>query len=216
MRNKAIEKALMQMKRLAILENLNANSKLEVAMRQIEELKSRGSLQPESVRRSNRISPKQKELGDGFSNDLNPWKPTPEISEEGNEVITKDIVLDQISDCSSYGISRRGTADVEDQMLELWETTDQDGSIDQQVGRAKKLPSAPTDYCQVNAVKGRRSRNPSVASLVEKELGVDILEIPRRSAERLNEEGSRRKILERLDSDAQKLANLQITVQDLM
>ncbi|GAV88527.1 KIP1 domain-containing protein [Cephalotus follicularis] len=217
MRIKAIEKALMEMKRLAILENLNANSKLEVAMRQIEELKSRGSLQPESVRRSNRISPKQKELGDGFSNDLNPWKPTPEISEEGNEVITKDIVLDQISsDCSSYGISRRGTADVEDQMLELWETTDQDGTIDLQVGKAKKLPSAPTDYYQVKAVKSRRSRNPSVASLVEKELGVDILEIPRRSADRLNQEGSRRKILERLDSDAQKLANLQITVQDLM
>ncbi|GKU86540.1 hypothetical protein SLEP1_g1052 [Rubroshorea leprosula] len=116
-------------------------------------------------------------------------KPTPEISEESNDVMTKDIMLDQVSDCSSYGLSRRDTLEIDDEMLELWETANRNGSID---------------------LKGK---NLSTESLV-KELGVDKLEVPKRYAEP-DQEGSRRKILERLDSDAQKLTNLHITVQDL-
>ncbi|CAL9008931.1 unnamed protein product, partial [Prunus brigantina] len=49
---------------------------------------------------------------------------------------------------------------------------------------------------------------------VEKELGVDKLEISKRFTEP-RQEGNKRRILERLDSDVQKLRNLQITVEDL-
>ncbi|CAL9026910.1 unnamed protein product [Prunus brigantina] len=63
-------------------------------------------------------------------------------------------------------------------MLELWETTDQDASIDLM------------------------------------ELGVDKLGISKRFTEP-HQEGNKRRILERLDSDVQKLTNLQITVEDL-
>jgi len=43
-------------------------------------------------------------------------------------------------------------------------------------------------------------------------LSVDKLEVSERLAEP-RQEGNKRKILERLDSDAQKLTNLQITVK---
>nr|KYP31653.1 hypothetical protein KK1_047916 [Cajanus cajan] len=81
----------------------------------------------------------------------------PDIPITEIEVLPKDIMLDQISESSSYGIN----------------------------------------------------------STVEKELSVDKLEISRRLT-LPREEGNQSKILERLDSDAQKLTNLQITTQDLM
>ncbi|XP_057423981.1 protein NETWORKED 1D-like [Lotus japonicus] len=116
------------------------------------------------------------------------------------EELPKDIMLDQISECSSY---RRETLDSDDQkMLELWETPHKDGSVDLQV-------------TQKMATKEPRSKHPSAESLVEKELSVDKLEISRRLTQP-REEGNKSKIFKRLDSDAQKLTNLQITIQDLM
>ncbi|KAF6138080.1 hypothetical protein GIB67_033494 [Kingdonia uniflora] len=49
---------------------------------------------------------------------------------------------------------------------------------------------------------------------VEKELGVDKLEVSKRYTE-TQLQGNKRKILERLASDHQKLMNLQVTIQDL-
>ncbi|CAL2268607.1 unnamed protein product [Prunus armeniaca] len=146
----------------------------------------------------------------------------------GNEILTKDIILDQISECSSYGISRRDTIEVDGQMLEA---------------------AVPTDHSQTEAVKEHKNKYSSSESLVEKELGVDKLEISKRllfflfrkvstSVSRLYmlyhvlrpkavlnrspqelefhvQEGNKRRILERLDSDVQKWTNLQITVEDL-
>ncbi|KAL5796654.1 hypothetical protein ACOSQ2_001474 [Xanthoceras sorbifolium] len=215
MRIRAVEKAVIEKERLAMQEKLDANSKLEAAMRRIEELKCGNNLRQGSGRRSKHVSRKhEQELGDGLSNNLKLQKLTPEIFEEGNEVMTKDIMLDQVSECSSYGISRRGTMEADDQMLELWESTDQSHIIDRKVGKAHKVAAAPTDYHEIKAVKQHKSKNPSIESLVEKELGVDKLEISKRFSES-QKEVSKRKILERLDSDAQKLANLQITVEDL-
>ncbi|XVF21722.1 hypothetical protein REPUB_Repub12eG0114700 [Reevesia pubescens] len=213
-RIKAIEKAVLEMEKLAMLENLNLNSKLETAMRQIEELRIGSSSRRESVRAKRHVNARQEvgELGHGFSKNVQMQRSTPEISEEDNEMMTKDIILDQISEYSSYGLSRRETAEVDDQMLELWETTDHDGNIDLKVGKAQKKGAALTDYQQIGIVKAHKGKNPSTESLV-KELGVDK-ESSKRYTEP-NQEGSKRKILERLDSDAQKLANLQITVQDL-
>ncbi|XWS46865.1 hypothetical protein CRYUN_Cryun14cG0104700 [Craigia yunnanensis] len=209
----AIEKAVLEMEKLAMLENLNLNSKLETAMTQIEELRFGSSSRGESPGAKRHVNARQEgeELGHGLRNNVKMQKPTSEISEEDNEMMTKDIMLDQISECSSYGLSRRETAEVDDQRLELWETNDHDGNIDLKVGKAQKMVTAP-DYQQIGAVKAHKGKNPSTESLV-KELGVDK-ESSKRFTEP-NQEGSKRKILERLDSDVQKLASLQITVQDL-
>ncbi|XVF32527.1 hypothetical protein REPUB_Repub17cG0090300 [Reevesia pubescens] len=213
MRIKAIEKAVLEMEKLAMLENLNLNSKLETATRQIEELRNGSSSRRESIRAKRHANARQEgeELGHGLGNNVKMQRSTPEISEEENEIMTKDIMLDQISECSSYGLSRRETAEVDEQMLELWETTHHDGNTELKVGKAQKKVTAPTDNKQIATMKAHKGKNPST-DLV-KELGVDK-ESSKRFTEP-NEEGSKRNILERLDSDEQKLANLQITVQDL-
>lgn len=200
-RIKAIEKGLIEMERLALEEHLDTNAKLEAAMKQIEELKSQRSFRRENIQTSRHLNPQQEEeeLGDGTCDD--------------RKLHTKDIMLDQISECSSYGISRRETAEVDDQMLELWETTDPNGSIALTVAKAHKGATAPVGYHQVVA-EGHKSEHPSSEIMVEKELGVDKLEISKRFVEP-GQEGNKRKTLERLASDAQKLTNLQITVQDL-
>lgn len=126
------------------------------------------------------------------------------------EVLPKDIMLDHKAECSSYRISRRGAHESGDQMLGLWETANKDGIIGLTVGKAQK-DTAPTGYHK------RESKNkfPSVESLIEKELSVDKLEISTQ-LQPLLPEGNKRKVLERLDSDAQKLMNLEITVHDLI
>ncbi|KAL4602923.1 hypothetical protein ACB092_10G088400 [Castanea dentata] len=214
-RIKAIEKAVVEAERLAMLEHLNTNAKLETALKEIEELKSQSHFSREYVVTSKHITPYQvkEELGDRHSNDLKLGKQTREISDARNEVLTKDIMLDQVSDCSSYGISRRETVEA-DQMLELWETANRDGSIDLRVGKSQKVATAKHARNQIGAVKEHKHSYPSSESLFEKELGVDKLEISDRHTEP-SQEGNKRKILERLDSDAQKLTNLQITVEDL-
>ncbi|PNY06716.1 kinase interacting (KIP1-like) family protein [Trifolium pratense] len=130
------------------------------------------------------------------------------------EVLPKDIMLDH-----THGRSRRGArGGSDDQMLELWETADKDGVIGLRVGKAQK-DAAPTGYHQRRHSKDSKNKYPSIDSLIEKELSVDKLEISRRQSQDsqpLLNEGNKRKVLERLDSDAQKLMNLEITVQDLI
>lgn len=215
MRLKAVEKAIIEKERLAMQEKLDANSKLEAAMRQIEELKFMNTSRQGSGRRSKHVSrkPEQDELGQG-PNNLKQQKPKAEIYEEAHEMMTKDIMLDQVSESSSRGRRRRGATGSDDQMLELWESTDHSSIIDLKVGKAHKVATPAADFGEIKAVKQHRSKNPSIESLVEKELGVDRLEISKRFSES-QRESSKRRILERLDSDAQKLANLQITVEDL-
>ncbi|XP_019094932.1 PREDICTED: protein NETWORKED 1D [Camelina sativa] len=99
---------------------------------------------------------------------------------EESEMITKDIVLDQVSDCSSYGISKRDILKVEDE---------------------HSLEVKPQ-----NPQKGK--------SLSEESLVVDKLEVSDRFTDS-NKEANKRKVLERLGSDLQKLANLHVAVEDL-
>lgn len=208
MRILAIEEAVMEREKLVILENSSTHTKLEAAIRQIEELKSRSSSHQDVEAGNHRNQdPQDKELGAEGVNNLRLEKRRHKTSAEGNEVMTKDIMLDQISECSSYGISRRETVETNDQMLEIWETTDQDASIDLTVGKPQKATVSPTE-------KKRNKRHPSTESMVEKDVSVDKLEISKRLSGS-HQEVNERKILERLDSDAQKLTNLQITVQDL-
>ncbi|KAF7818349.1 protein NETWORKED 1D [Senna tora] len=130
-------------------------------------------------------------------------KSIPDIPIAEKEVLTKDIILDQMSESSSYGRSRRETPEADDEMLELWETSNKD-SNSLTVGKVQRR----------GATKEPKNKYTSVESLVEKELSVDKLEISKGLIQPREE--NKRKIIERLDSDAQKLANLQITVQDLI
>ncbi|KAI7990564.1 Protein NETWORKED 1D [Camellia lanceoleosa] len=190
-RIKAVEKAVIEVESFVTQENINANTKLEAAMRQIEELKFKGGSNQENVR------------------------PTSEISELENGLLTKDIMFDQISECSSYGISRRECANANSHMLEFWDIADLDGFIDLTVGKGKKIVTALTEKgIPVEVVKKQRSRYPNSEILTEKELGVDKLQISRTFSES-RRELNKNKVLERLNSDIQKLTNLQITVQDL-
>lgn len=200
-RIQAIEVAFEVFESQTTLEKFNTNAKLERAMKEVEDLKS--------GRERSRVT-KDKSTHHGYNRSHS----KSEISEAGNEVLTKDILLDRVSDHSSYGNSRRETAVAGDRMLHLWESTDQDGSYNRAVGKAPMIASSSSEYHRVGSTRRRSSKHPSNESLVEKELGVDKLEISRRHSE-LPQEGNKRRILERLDSDAQKLANLQITVQDL-
>ncbi|KAL2323523.1 hypothetical protein Fmac_027902 [Flemingia macrophylla] len=140
----------------------------------------------------------------------------PDIPVTEIEVLPKDIMLDQISESSSYGISRRREIlEADDQMLELWETANKDATVGMQIEKTRKMAAETASNHQTGATKEPKHKYPSTDSTVEKELSVDKLEISRRLT-LPREEGNQRKILERLDSDAQKLTNLQIIVEDLV
>lgn len=184
-RIKAIENTVIEMARLATQDNLNAYNKLESTVKQMEELRT-----------ANR-SLKGK------------LKPLSEISES----TPKDVMLDHKSESLSYGLSKRHYVRPDNQMLELWETVDEDSSINLSVGKGKKVVGAPTKKEWSEALK-HKGASFSSDYIVEKEIGMNILEISRKFKE-TRQEGNKRKVLERLNSDVQKLMNLQITVQDL-
>ncbi|KAF8401735.1 hypothetical protein HHK36_012681 [Tetracentron sinense] len=217
-RIKAVEKAVLEMDRHVMQESLNSNIKLEAAIKQMEELKSKRSLHREiDVQTSMDIVMQlEDELRDDISKDLKLQRTEPEISKTRNAFLMKDIPLDQVSDYSSFAVSRRKNGEGDDQILELWKAAEQDCSFDPTANKAQQLASASTenDIVYRMEVIGQKSESPSSKSLVEKELGVDKLEISRKVTEP-HQERNKRKILDRLVSDSQKLTNLQITVQDL-
>ncbi|KAF8006455.1 hypothetical protein BT93_K0678 [Corymbia citriodora subsp. variegata] len=212
-RIQTIEKALLEMERVATQEKSQSKSELEAAMEEIERLKSKISLDQEN---SSGSQNGPGGLNDGIANGVVLQKPKTEITEAENELLTKDIMLDQISECSSKGLSRRGTLEADDQMLQLWESAEKSGSPEVKMGKAQKGTVLSSNFHEVKAHGEHRSLNPSTESLLEKELGVDKLEISGSFGGSQSQGGNKKKVLERLDSDAQKLTNLQITVEDLM
>uniref|UniRef100_A0A5B7BUD0 Putative centromere-associated protein E n=1 Tax=Davidia involucrata TaxID=16924 RepID=A0A5B7BUD0_DAVIN len=211
-RIKAVEKVVVgQMERSAMQESLKTNIKLEAAMKEIEELKSKCGLDQEKVKQK-----EERELGDELGDNIKLQKTKPRISEVRNGIMMKDIPLDQVSDGSLYGIRRRANSRADDQMLELWETADGDCSTGHAFNESQKQAYAPAEDDIVHRRfddRERKSEDPSELQ-VEKELGVDKLEVSR-SVTKPNQGGNKRKILERLVSDAKKLTSLQTTVQDL-
>ncbi|XP_019188609.1 PREDICTED: protein NETWORKED 1D-like [Ipomoea nil] len=189
-RVEAIKKALIETKQLEEQKNVRMHSKLQVAMKQIEELKSKNH-----VHRKNS-------------------KPAFGVLETENEMLTKDIMLDQISDCSPYSTGKRESVEADNHTLEVWDTADWNTSIGLTVCKAKLAIADPPI-----TGKNRNSRRKSVRKLKsdrigsDEDSGVDKLEVSKRSMDL--QERNRRKVLERLSSDVQKLMNLQITVQDL-
>lgn len=203
----AIEMAVKQM---------NGSFKRRDKLKDIQELKSGSSRHVENTQISKHIT-LMDEAEDKLTDEKVIGKSVPAIQYADNEVLPKDIMLDQMSECSSYGLTRRETLEADDQMLELWETADRDSSIGLTVGKSQKTATRPSNHHQRRASRESRIKIPSTESLVEKELSVDKLEISnsRRFTE-AREESSKRKLLDKLDSDAQKLTNLHIVVQDLM
>nr|GLL33161.1 protein NETWORKED 1D-like [Ipomoea trifida] len=189
-RVEAIKKALIEMKQLEEEKNVRMHSKLQVAKKQIEELKSK-----------NHDHRKNSKLAFG-------------VLETENGMLTKDIMLDQISDWSPYSTGKRESVEADNHTLEVWDTADWNTSIGLTVCKAKLAIADPPI-----TGKNSNSRRKSVRKLKsdrlgsDEELGVDKLEISKRSMDL--QERNRRKVLERLSSDVQKLMNLQITVQDL-
>ncbi|XP_057517534.1 protein NETWORKED 1D-like [Amaranthus tricolor] len=228
-----VEKAVIELKHQAEEENSSVRSELDSALRQIEALKSQSSSRRGSGRLSRRVLSHLEENKPQKTSALDGSQPE-------EELLMKDIMLDQVSDCSSYGKNRR-TKGSDNQILELWETIDQAGSIDLTVGKPGRAPMVvPSKYSHLESVKENRSGRPSIESMVEKELKVDDQQMnskrylnpdfkdsKKKTLERDDQhlvskrflntelEDSKRKTLERLASDVQKLTNLQITVQDL-
>ncbi|RVX21670.1 Protein NETWORKED 1A [Vitis vinifera] len=209
-RIKAVEKAVVQeMERLAMQESLNTDIELE----EIEELKSKST--------SHQAKDIQKEEGklmhEQLSDDHMAQRAKPEISKVRHGILMKDIPLDQVSDCSLYGKSRRVNGGSNDQMLELWETAEHSTGSNPMVNKAQKQASPLMEdgvtHHHFEDVK-QKSARPSSELQVEKELGIDRLEVSTSSMQP-NQDGNKRKILERLASDAEKLMSLQIIVQDL-
>ncbi|CAA2974733.1 NETWORKED 1D-like [Olea europaea subsp. europaea] len=169
-RIQAIEKAAVEIYQLRVQENVDLHAKLEAATRQVEELKSESSQYRRNLNSST------------------------EISEVDNALLTKDIMLDQISESSSYGI-RREQAEPDNQTISP--TTDRNH-----------------DFHPVKSVRKQNDEHLVSDGLTEEELSVEKSEISKRFTDPF-QEGNKGKVLERLNSDIQKLANLQITVQDL-
>uniref|UniRef100_A0A2P2KZZ8 NAB domain-containing protein n=1 Tax=Rhizophora mucronata TaxID=61149 RepID=A0A2P2KZZ8_RHIMU len=137
------------------------------------------------------------------------------ISGVTNGTSMKDIRLDQVSDCALYRGSR-GNAEADDQMLRLWDAT-QDLCIGPTSnGKQKQAPALSEDVTLCNESRDARQRQESASEVqVEKELGIDKLEVSTTIIKEPRQERNRGKILERLTSDAQKLMFLQTTVQNL-
>ncbi|GLT54344.1 hypothetical protein SLA2020_275490 [Shorea laevis] len=207
-RIKAVERTVVEeMERLATQESIKTNFKVEDVMMETEELKLEGTSQQEKG-----IRKEEMELGNDLTNDQESQKTKPE-----NGTLMKDIPLDQVSDSSFYGRCRRENVGANDQMLELWETAAQDCSQDPTVNETQKQASAPVEdviACHKFDYGEKKSHSPSSELQVEKELGIDKLEVST-SVREPNQDGNKGKILERLASDAQKLTSLQTTLQDL-
>ncbi|KAJ6431477.1 hypothetical protein OIU84_018871 [Salix udensis] len=145
-----------------------------------------------------------------------PHNNKPEVSEVRNGVLMKDIPLDEVSECSLYRRSKREHPRKDNQMLGLWESAERDclnPTADKQNHEAPLLENTTARRQSENAK--RKSQDRSLELQIEKEVGIDKLEVSTSITTESNQEGNEGKSLERLASDAQKLVSLQTTVQDL-
>ncbi|KAL7177383.1 hypothetical protein ACSBR2_030690 [Camellia fascicularis] len=212
-RMKAVEKVVTEeKKKLVMQKSLNTNIKLDAALKEFEELKSNYRV---SLKKDKQMA--EMELRDELVDRLKLQKTKPEISEVRNGILMKDIPLDHVSDGSLYGISRRRNHGADDQMLELWEAAKDGCRLDRTLKESHKQANKPTEDdtpCQEFEHVEHKNENHSLDLQVEKELGFDRLEVPTCVPEP-HQDQNKKKILERLDSDAQMLKNLMITVENL-
>ncbi|GER29745.1 kinase interacting (KIP1-like) family protein [Striga asiatica] len=213
-RLQAFTKAASELKNLMLQENTNLQSKLHDTTKQLESLQSKNGPKRQGPKRHGPMSE-----------------------------ITKDIILDRVSDGSPYGRSKRHT-------VERWETSDpvskskkatetvdlrrlestkkqkitifppdeleleisnvSSGSVGLTVSKSKKV----TKTVDLRHLESTKKQKTTILPPDESELEISNL-----SSESFkdgkNSSRRRRVVLERLDSDVQKLSNLLITVQDL-
>ncbi|KAG1358640.1 protein NETWORKED 1D [Cocos nucifera] len=187
--------SLLEQEKFAFIANLEATRK------EIEELKAtamQGKVQEGSIRQLN----EDEDIDDA------------ESSKVKYEQRMKDIQLDQVSSSSqhgngvgSYSLSKIEDAEIDDQMLQLWETAERDCSHG-----TWKASSVAMEY-DIQAVEDDKGECPSSELGMEKELGIDKLEIPKRASESQQEWNKR--VLKRLASDSQRLSALQTSVEEL-
>ncbi|KAF5452788.1 hypothetical protein F2P56_027753 [Juglans regia] len=205
---KAVEKAVVEeMEKLATQESINTVIKVEDVVKDTEGLESKDMLHQEKD-----IRKKEMELGNYLTSDLESQKTKPE-----NGSLMKDILLDQVSDGSLYGRSRRDNGGADDQMLELWETAEQECGHDPMVYETQNQASPPVEdviACHKFADGEGKNQDLSSELQIEKELSVDKVEVST-SVREPNQDGTKRKILESLASDAQKLTSVLMTLQSL-
>ncbi|KAK7308039.1 hypothetical protein VNO77_41630 [Canavalia gladiata] len=138
------------------------------------------------------------------THDRNAWRP-----KSRRRLLMKDIPLDHNSDDADSKYCKREHGRSDDHILELCETDQHD------VTEENEQVSASTEdviTCH-QSNNSEKCENYSSELEAEKELGVDKLELSKTRKE--TREDGKRKILERLASDAQKLAILKLTLQDL-
>ncbi|XVF28784.1 hypothetical protein REPUB_Repub15cG0061200 [Reevesia pubescens] len=159
---------------------------------------------------------KDMQVDDALAHNLKSKKMKPETSELRNVILLKDIPLDQVSDCSLYGRSKRENSAADDQMLELWESAEHECGVDSTINDMQKRAIAPGEIIACRQLNGVEQKNDdfTLGAQIEKELSVDKLEISTSIREPKNGAKSR-KVLERLASDAHKLTSLQTTVKEL-
>lgn len=197
-RIKAVEKAVVkEMDRLVIQGRETTDVKLESSMKGAQQLEFR--VQKEEMELENEPS-------------------KAEISEVKIGISMKDIPLDQVSDCSLYRRSKMESSEPDNQMLKLWESAEQDRKPDPVARVAQKQAAAQLETVYAHRQfqdANEKNKNPTLELQVEREVGIDKLEVSTSINKEPNQEGKRRKIVERLASDAQKLTSLQTTVSEL-
>ncbi|RAL42155.1 hypothetical protein DM860_011938 [Cuscuta australis] len=197
-RIQAVEKMLLKSEQLAVEDNLNLNAKLHAALRQIEDLKTDGSLLGVA-------HPNRRQL---------------EILEAENGILTKDIVLDQISESSPYNMTKREQLEADSQqILELWETsnavgpTGSDALSEKELGVDKlELSQRPYDLRDGNNKKVLERLNSDLLQLTNLQISVmvlkkklDITENSRRSGKSTAEHENLKAQLSEAEASIQKL-----------
>lgn len=209
-RIKAVEKAMEEeINKLVLQDSYKGKQQVNV-MNEIEEMKPQGS--PSQKGRD-----MEKKVRGSSLSDVKP-DAAADVKKVG--ILMKDIPLDQGSGSSSFRLHRRvkGTERADDQMLELWETAENSG-----LNRTVKVSQKPAISvierglvtAQSESMKRKTDHPQSGSCDIEKELGVDKLELSPSIKESQHQETYNRKILDRLASDANKLTNLHMTVQNL-
>lgn len=190
----------------------------KVVMEEMNRLKGHDAVDLKSRGRSVRLKSKQKEgkFEDESRDNLMFQKTMPEILEVKNVILMKGFPLNQVSGGSLYGRSRRGSSLPAEQKLMCWKTNDDNHRVDQNLIELQNQVYEPTKNVVYNDFEyvEQHSENPSSELDMEKELGVDKLQVST-TMSTPNRGGNKKKILERLASDGQKLANIQTNVQDL-
>lgn len=207
-RIKAVEKVMVEE-----IKSLKTHAKQEIATNEMD-LKPHRSFGREKFKKKDK-----KVSGKNVNENLKLKTDDARVTEVKKATLPKDIPLDHVSDSSLQALRRRTnsrTERIDDQMLEIWETSEYH-SLDDITSISQEPTFAVVQggrvYNQFDSMR-QKAEHLSTGPEVEKELSIDKLELPTNITE-LNEDAHNRKILERLASDAQKLTSLHLTVQNL-